>query len=53
VLQETFGPGINFDLMINFEFFHLITLDSLMVLVWNLVCGRFKDFKNAKKFWLY
>jgi len=43
----------NFDLMINFDFFDLITWDSLMVWAWNLVCGRFMNFQNGRKFWLW
>jgi len=31
VLQEKFDPTINCDLLINFDFFYLITWDSLMV----------------------
>jgi len=40
---------INFDLMINFVFSDLITLESLMASSWNLVCGRFINFKKGKK----
>jgi len=43
-------PTINFDLMINFDFFDLITWDSLMVWAWNLVCGRFINFRKGRKF---
>jgi len=31
VLQENFDPTMNFDLMINFDFFDLITWDSLVI----------------------
>jgi len=40
VLQEKFNVTLNFDLMINFNIFDLITLESHMVSEWNLVCGR-------------
>jgi len=30
-MQEKFDPKINFGLMINFDFFYLITWDSLVV----------------------
>jgi len=31
VLQEKFDPTITFDLMMNFDFFYLLTWDSLVV----------------------
>ena len=31
MLQENFDPTMNFDLMINFDFFDLITWDSLVI----------------------
>ena len=34
-------------------FFNLTTWDSLMVRAWNFVCGRFINFRNRWKNWLY
>ena len=39
----------NFDLTINFVFFDLITLESVMVSAWNLSCGRFINFVKDRK----
>jgi len=36
--------------MTNFDlFFDLTTWDSLMVWAWNLVCGRFINFRKGRK----
>ena len=35
--------------MINFDFFDQTTWDSLNAWAWNLVCGRFINFRNGRK----
>jgi len=40
---------MNFDLMINFDFFDLKTWALLMVSEWNFVCGRFINFKEGRQ----
>ena len=44
-----FWPNHKFCLMINLDFFYLITWASLMVRAWNLVCGRFANFQNGRQ----
>jgi len=44
-----FDQPINFDIMINCDFFDLIVWESLMVWAWNLICGRFINFQKGRK----
>ena len=47
---RTFDLTTNFYLMINFDFFDLITLVSLIVWAWNLVYARFMSFEKGRIF---
>jgi len=47
---RNFDLTINLDLMIILTSFDLITLESLMLSVWNLVCGRFINLQKSSKF---